>query len=103
MNTETAERTISVIAEFKEVPKEQITLETSLKDLDLDSLDGLSLIFELEEEFDIMIPDDKALKMKTVGEIIEGIDRLLNQEPMVAEPDKPAETFESDSVPAEGS
>lgn len=103
MNTETAERAISVIAEFKEVPKEQITLETSLKDLELDSLDGLSLIFELEEEFDIMIPDEQALKLKTIGEIVEGIDRLLNQEPMVDEPAEPATTIDTDSVPAEGS
>lgn len=74
MNTDTAERTIAVIAKFREVPAEQITLETSLEELKMDSLDGLNLIFELEEEFDIMIPDDKALKMKTIGEMVTGID-----------------------------
>lgn len=74
MDNDTAERTISVIAKFREVPEDQITLDTTLEELKMDSLDGLNLIFELEEEFDIMIPDDKALKMKTIGNMVTGID-----------------------------
>ncbi|MEZ5426794.1 MAG: phosphopantetheine-binding protein [Pyrinomonadaceae bacterium] len=100
MSADTAERTIAVIAKFKNMPADQITLDTSLQDLELDSLDGLNLVFELEEEFDILIPDDKALTMKTVGEMVEGIDRLLSGE--VPE-DNSAEPVEADSVKAEGS
>ena len=80
MNTDTAERTIAVIAKFREVPEDQITLDTTLEELKMDSLDGLNLIFELEEEFDIMIPDDKALKMKTIGEMVTGIDLIRSGE-----------------------
>ena len=80
MNTDTAERTIAVIAKFREIPEDQITLETSLEELKMDSLDGLNLIFELEEEFDIMIPDDKALKMKTIGNMVAGIDLIRSGE-----------------------
>ncbi len=68
---------MAVIANFKDMPADQLSLETSMQSLELDSLDGLNLIFELEEEFDIMIPDDKAISMKTVGEMVEGIDFLL--------------------------
>ncbi len=80
MDNDTAERTISVIAKFREVPKDQITLDTTLEELKMDSLDGLNLIFELEEEFDIMIPDDKALKMKTIGNMVTGIDLIRSGE-----------------------
>ena len=80
MITDTAERTIAVIAKFREIPEDQITLETSLAELKMDSLDGLNLIFELEEEFDIMIPDDKALQMKTIGEMVAGIDLIRSGE-----------------------
>lgn len=80
MTTDTAERTIAVIAKFREIPEDQITLETSLEELKMDSLDGLNLIFELEEEFDIMIPDDKALQMKTIGEMVAGIDLIRSGE-----------------------
>lgn len=101
MSAETAERTIAVIAKFKNMSADEISLETSLQDLELDSLDGLNLVFELEEEFDILIPDDKALTMKTVGEMVEGIDLLLAGE---APAEAPAETVKvEDQATAEGS
>jgi acyl carrier protein len=74
------QRVISVIAKFKKIPVETISEATSLEELGLDSLDGLNLIFELEEEFDITIPDDKALAMKTVGEMIQGLEKVISGE-----------------------
>jgi len=77
MSKDTAKRTIAVVAEFKEMSEDEISLDTSLEKMEMDSLDALSLVFELEEEFDIMIPDDKAFEMKTIGEMVKGIDKLL--------------------------
>ncbi len=51
MRKDTAKRTIAVVAEFKEIPEDEISLETSLEKMEMDSLDALSLVFELEEEF----------------------------------------------------
>ncbi|MBV9215036.1 MAG: acyl carrier protein [Acidobacteria bacterium] len=73
-----AERVIRVFANFKKVPPEEIKPETTFEELQLDSLDGMNLIFELEEEFDLMVPDDKVQSMKSVGEAIEGIQYLLD-------------------------
>ena len=72
-----AERVVRVFATFKKVPPEEITMDTSFESLGLDSLDGLNLIFELEEEFDIMVPDDKVQSMKSVSQVVEGIEWLL--------------------------
>lgn len=77
MNPEVVEKTINVIAEFKEIDGGSITLETKLEDLDMDSLDALNLVFELEEAFDITIPDEQAFETKTVGEMVSGIEKLL--------------------------
>jgi acyl carrier protein len=93
MNTDTAERTIAVIAKFREIPEDQITVDTSLEELKMDSLDGLNLIFELEEEFDIMIPDDKALQMKTIGEMVAGIDLIRSGESLEDVSDEEMEMF----------
>jgi acyl carrier protein len=71
------ERVIHVFSEFKKVPPEDIKMDTTFDELGLDSLDGLNLIFELEEEFKIMIPDDKVQSMKSVSEVVEGIEWLL--------------------------
>jgi acyl carrier protein len=72
-----ATRVINVFAKFKKMPPEEIKMDTSFDELGLDSLDGLNLIFELEEEFDIMVPDDKVQSMKSVHEVVEGIEYLL--------------------------
>lgn len=72
-----AERVIRVFAEFKKVPTDEITMDTTFEELGFDSLDGLNLVFELEEEFDLTIPDDKVADMKGVRQAVEGIEMLL--------------------------
>ena len=71
-----AERVIDIVAEQLGVDKEKISAETSfVNDLGADSLDTVELVMELEEEFDINIPDDAAEKIQTVGQAIEFIDK----------------------------
>ena len=70
------ERVIELVSENLGVNKEQVTRKTSfIEDLGADSLDIVELIMELEEEFEINIPDDQAEKIKTVGEAIDFIER----------------------------
>ena len=74
------ERVIDIGAEQLGVSKDQITGETSfVNDLGADSLDTVELVMELEEEFDITIPDDAAEKIQTVGQAIEYIDANTQQ------------------------
>ena len=55
--------------------KEKVTPETSfVNDLGADSLDTVELVMELEEEFDITIPDDAAEKIQTVGQAVQYIE-----------------------------
>lgn len=70
------ERVIDIVAEQLGVEKDKITPETSfVNDLGADSLDTVELVMELEEEFDINIPDDAAEKIQTVGQAIEFIEK----------------------------
>ena len=63
------------MAEQLGVDKEKITSETSfVNDLGADSLDTVELVMELEEEFDITIPDDAAEKIQTVGQAVQFIE-----------------------------
>ena len=48
-----------------------------MNDLGADSLDTVELVMELEEEFDINIPDDMAEKIQTVGQAIEHIEKAI--------------------------
>jgi acyl carrier protein len=70
------ERVIDIVASQLGASKDQITPETSfIKDLGADSLDTVELVMELEEEFDITIPDDAAEKIQTVGQAVEFIEK----------------------------
>jgi acyl carrier protein len=68
------ERVVDIVSEQLGVDKDKITRETSfVNDLGADSLDTVELVMELEEEFDINIPDDAAEKIQKVGEAIDYI------------------------------
>jgi acyl carrier protein len=76
-NGSVSDKVIRVFSEFKKVSPEEIKPETTFEELGFDSLDGLNLIFELEEEFDLVIPDDTAQSMRSVSQVIGGIESLL--------------------------
>lgn len=62
---------------------ESLSLDDPLKDLGLDSLDVVELVMELEEEFDINIPDEDAERIQTVADLI----RYLRQRDDLLPPD----------------
>ena len=69
------ERVRKIVVEQLGVTEDQVTLEASfVDDLGADSLDTVELVMELEEEFEIDIPDDAAAKIQTVGEAVEFIE-----------------------------
>jgi len=77
MPDELATRTIRVIAKTQHLPPESITIEQSFAELKFDSLDGMNILFAIENEFDISIPDDQAAHIKSVREMVEGIEKLV--------------------------
>lgn len=75
------ERVVDIVSEQLGVDKDKITRDTSfVNDLGADSLDTVELVMELEEEFDISIPDDAAEKIQKVGEAIDFIEKEKGEE-----------------------
>ncbi|MCH2125235.1 MAG: acyl carrier protein [Pirellulaceae bacterium] len=69
------ERVISIVSDQLGVDKDKVKIETSfVNDLGADSLDTVELVMELEEEFDLNIPDDAAEKIQTVGQAVKFIE-----------------------------
>jgi len=79
-----AQRVIRVIAKNKKMAPEEFSPATRFDDLKMDSLDALNMIFALEEEFDIDIPNEEAAKMKSVEEAIHGVEELLKAKSSLA-------------------
>jgi len=76
MPDELAEKVIAILSSVKHIPREKIKLESSLADLGFDSLDTISMLFELETNFNVAIPDESARSIRYVHEIVEGIRTL---------------------------
>ena len=70
-------RVTGVIAKTQKIPPETVTIDKSFEELKIDSLDGINILFALEGEFDIDIPDDAARNIRTIREMVEGIEKLL--------------------------
>ncbi len=71
MSDDIAERVATIVTNQLDVDKEKVKPEASfINDLGADSLDIVELVMELEEEFDMSIPDEDAEKIRTVGDAI---------------------------------
>ena len=68
------EKVTNIIVDKLSVEESRVVPEASfLDDLGADSLDTVELIMEIEEEFDLEIPDEDAEKITTVGADLEYI------------------------------
>ncbi len=70
-------RVRAVIAQTQRVPHENVTADSTFKELGVDSLDAINIIFALESEFNIDIPVDVDQEMRSVREVIDGLAKLL--------------------------
>jgi acyl carrier protein len=69
-----------VIMEIKDIPEENVKLESSFADdLEADSLDVVEMLMLLEEKFEITIPEEAAEEMKTVKDAVEYIENKLRE------------------------
>jgi acyl carrier protein len=77
MQDELTKRVIGLMAATQHIPEEKIEIEKSFQELGIDSLDGINILFALENEFDINIPDEAAREIKTVQDMVEGVRKLV--------------------------
>ena len=72
-------RVMEVIAKTQRIPLESITLDSTFEQLKIDSLDGINIVFALENEFGINIPDEGVQTMRSIGETVDGVRKLVEQ------------------------
>jgi acyl carrier protein len=79
-------KVIHVIAETQRIPLDSISAESTFEQLKIDSLDGINIIFALENKFDINIPDEGVQNMRSVREVVEGVRKLLEEKKQTVPP-----------------
>jgi len=77
MSDELIRRVLSVIANTQRMPVEKITIDSTFQELGIDSMDGVNILFALENEFNITIPDEAAKQIRDVRQMIEGVEKLI--------------------------
>ena len=77
MSDELTQRIIKVIADTQHIPVETVKLDSTFAELNIDSLDGINILFALENEFNISVPDDAAKEIRSVRDAVEGVTRLV--------------------------
>jgi len=74
-----ADEVIKVIARKKKLDPATVTTESTFEQLGVDSLDAADLLFTFEDTFGIVVPDDVAMSMKTVGQVVAALQKLLEE------------------------
>jgi acyl carrier protein len=71
---------LHILVEQLEVQPAQLTPEARLhEDLGADSLDDVQIFMEVEERFNLVIPDETAERVSTVGDLFETLENLLER------------------------
>ena len=79
MSDQLTKRVLQVIASTQRISPEKVTLDKSFQELGIDSMDGINILFALENEFDITIPDEQAKQIRSIPEMVEGVRRLVEE------------------------
>jgi len=74
---EIEEKLVAIIQQEKHIEEGAIKPETPLAEAGIDSLDSLTILFAIEEQFHISIPDDRARAITTFGDLIDLVQDLL--------------------------
>ena len=70
---------MDVVAKRLKWNENDLSLESNLKeDLKADSIDSVEVLFEIEEMYDIVIEDELAEDINTVGDIVNVVNSLQN-------------------------
>jgi len=77
MSEDLIQRVTKVIATSKRIPVETVTIDSQFETLGIDSMDAVEILFALEGEFDISIPDEEVRTVRNVRDMCTGVERLV--------------------------
>ena len=76
-----------IIAKESGIDREKITSEATLKDLEIQSLDAVQILFEIEDHFKITLPDrDPNFDTESVKGLVEAVEKLVAEKSAGAPP-----------------
>lgn len=77
MSDNLTETVLDLIAGTKRVPRENLEIDTTFEQLEIDSLDALNLVYAIEDHFNIAVPDSTIRSIKSVRDLTEHLRQIL--------------------------
>ena len=79
---EIAEEVKKIFQKTLKVEPDKLKPETVLKDdLNLDSLDMIEVVYEVEDHFDVQIPEDSIKEIRTFQQVVDGLHKAMSSKP----------------------
>jgi acyl carrier protein len=78
MSEKIFETITEIISNKKGVEKTLISIDSTFDELGLDSLDAIELIADLEEEFNVTIPNTELQGIKSIRQAVDGLSGAMN-------------------------
>ena len=78
MNSEIKNTVKRCIANQKQIDVDEIALDSSLESLGVSSLDAITIIYEIEEVYNIEVPTEQLDDLQSVQEIVDGVAQLVS-------------------------
>jgi len=72
-------RILRIIAETQRKDVSLVTIDSSFEELGIDSMDGVNIVFALENEFNINVPDEEVKNIRSVRDMVDGVRKLVDQ------------------------
>jgi len=78
---EVTARVLRIIADNQRKDLSLVTVDSSFEELGIDSMDAVNIVFAIENEFNVNVPDEEMKNIRSVRDIVEGVHKLVAEKP----------------------
>ena len=69
-----------IVANNKEVNKEEIALNSTFEELNMDSLDAITIITDLEKQYNIILSNEEVSQIRNLAQAVDVIEKHISQQ-----------------------
>ncbi len=77
MPDELTQKVVTIISEARHIPPQEITLDSKFDDLGVDSLVAMGIIYDLESEYNIELPNEDVFTIRDVRGLIAVLRKMI--------------------------
>lgn len=82
------QKVVHAITEVKSIDGSDVKMTSTFDDLDVDSLAAVEVMFELEDDLGVALPDAAVREMQTVEDVVVSLEKFLSGETELTKEEK---------------